>query len=87
MKERERKEVYVPPFNEDNFEYYLTLAKLQVGSNQDFDSWSKTTQRQKAQEQYQKRLMQWQEIVKQKNWNVWYNDNTGAFSVSISINK
>lgn len=83
----EMKEVYVPPLNEDNFEYYLTLAQLQTDSNQDFDSWSKTTQRQKAQEQYQKRLKQWWEIVKQKNWNVWYNDNTGAFSVSISINK
>ncbi|MBD2488230.1 hypothetical protein [Aulosira sp. FACHB-615] len=83
----EMKEVYAPPFNDDHLEYYLTLAKLQAGSNQDFDSWSKTIQRQKAQEQYPKRLKQWQKIVKEKNWNVWYNDNTGSFSVSISINK
>ena len=81
------KEVYAPPFNDDSLEYYLKLAQVQNALNEDFNSWSKTTQRKKAEEEYQKRLKKWQSIVKEKNWNLWYNDNIGAFSVSVTVNK
>jgi hypothetical protein len=81
------KEVYVPPFNEESFLYYLKLAQIQNALNGDFNSWSKTTQDKKAKEEYQKRLKKWHTIVERKNWNLWYNDNIGAFSVSVTVNK
>jgi hypothetical protein len=54
--------------------------------DEDFNSWSKETERQKADEQYQKRLKGWDTIVHNDNWNIWYDDNFGAFSVSITVN-
>ncbi|QKQ74781.1 hypothetical protein [Nostoc sp. TCL240-02] len=78
------KDVYAPPFNDDNFRYYLSLAALK---SEDSNSWSEKMKREKAHQEYQNRLRAWNYIADNKNCNVWYNDNIGAFSVSVSGNK
>ncbi|MEA5626525.1 hypothetical protein [Nostoc sp. UHCC 0251] len=84
----DKKEVYARPLNEENFQYYLSKAQYEAAlKSEDFNSWSERTKKEKANEQYQNRLKHWENITKTNNWNVWYNDNIGAFSVSVSINK
>jgi hypothetical protein len=85
--DKEDKDTYALPFNE-NFKYYQQLAHYQAAfKGEDFDSWSKETERKKAEEQYQKRFKSWGAIDDNDNWNVWYDNNIGAFSVSITVNE
>jgi hypothetical protein len=85
--DKEDKDTYALPFNE-NFKYYQQLAYYQAAlKGEDFDSWSKETKREKAEEQHQKRLKSWDAIADNNNWNVWYDNNIGAFSVSITVNE
>jgi hypothetical protein len=85
--DKEDKDTYILPFNE-NFKYYQQFAYYQAAlKGEDFDSWSKETKRKKAEEQYQKRLKSWDAIKDNNNWNVWYDNNIGAFSVSITVNE
>jgi hypothetical protein len=82
------KDAYTPPFNKDNFKHYLQLAEFEAAfKGEDFKSWSEETKRKKAEEQYQRRLNGWDSIVENNNWNIWYDDNIGSFSVSITINE
>lgn len=82
------KDAYVPTLDKDNFQHYLQLAQYDAAfKDEDFNSWSKETERQKVNEQYQKRLNGWDTIVHNDNWNIWYDDNFGAFSVSITVNR
>jgi hypothetical protein len=82
------KNIYVPPLNEENLKYYQQLAHLQAAcKGEDFNSWSEKTKKQKAQEQYQIRLKGWNIITSKNNWNIWYDDNIGSFSVSITVNE
>jgi hypothetical protein len=53
---------------------------------EDFNSWSKAIEIQKVNEQCQKRLKDWEAIRTNNNWNAWYEDNVGFFSVSITVN-
>ena len=80
------KDTYVPPFIEDNIQHYLQLAKYEAAFKEDFNSWSEEEELEKAQEQYQRRLKGWETIKESSNWNIWYDDNIGAFSVSITVN-
>ena len=83
---KDKKDVYVPPWEDDSCEYYLEAAKFDAAfRNEDFGLWSKEKQREEAQKQYQKRLEDWKNIVKNNNWNIWYEDNIGTFSVSINV--
>jgi hypothetical protein len=85
--DKQDKYTYALPFNE-NFKYYQQLAYYQAAfKGEDFDSWSKETKRKKAEEQYQKRLKSWDAIEEKNNWNVWYDNNIGSFSVSITVNE
>jgi hypothetical protein len=89
LDKQDDRSTYVLPFNED-FKYYQQLAYYQAAfKGEDFDSWSKKTNRKKAEEQYQKRLRSWDAIANanKNNWNVWYDNNIGAFSVSITVNE
>jgi hypothetical protein len=82
------KDAYTPPFNKDNFKHYLQLAEFEAAfKGEDFKFWSEETKRKKAKEQYQKRLKGWDSIVSKNNWNIWYDDNIGSFSVSIAVNE
>jgi hypothetical protein len=81
-------DIYAPPFNKDNFKHYLQLAEFEAAfKGEDFKSWSEDTKTQKAEEQHQRRLKSWDSIVSNHNWNIWYDDNIGSFSVSISVNE
>jgi hypothetical protein len=81
------KDVYAPPLNEENFKYYLQYAHFQAAFiGEDFNSWSKKTEWEKVNEQYQKRRNDWEAIRTNHNWNAWYDDNIGSFLVSITIN-
>ncbi len=71
----------------NNYEYYKSEAHFHatlIGEN--FSTWSKGTGKKKASEQYEKRKRSWQAVVKHKAWGIWYEDNTGSFSVSITVN-
>jgi len=87
--DKEDKNVYAPPLNQEgSFNYFRQNAHFQAAlKGEDFDSWSKETERQKVEEQYQKRLKSWDAIVEKNNWNVWYDNNIGSFSVSITVNE
>ena len=80
------KDTYVPPFNGDNIQHYIQLAKYEAAFKEDFNSWSEEEEMQKAKEQYDRRLQGWKIIKDTSNWNIWYDDNIGAFSVSITVN-
>jgi hypothetical protein len=84
-----RKYAYIPPIsNKDNFQHYLQLAEFEAAfKGEDFKSWSEETKRKKAEEQYQRRLKGWDSIINKSNWNIWYDDNIGSFSVSIAVNE
>jgi hypothetical protein len=77
---------YIVPIK-NNFEYYKSEAHFHatlIGEN--FSTWSKETEKKKANEAYKKRKQSWQAVVKHRAWGVWYEDNTGSFSVSITVN-
>jgi hypothetical protein len=85
---KEDKDIYAPPLNkEENFKYYRQIAYSEAAlKGENVNYWSKETERKKIEEQHQKRLKKWELIVANNNWNVWYDDNLGAFSVSITVN-
>ncbi|MDJ0570370.1 MAG: hypothetical protein QNJ53_15190 [Pleurocapsa sp. MO_192.B19] len=83
----DKKDIYVPSFEgEDNKRYYRQLAESEAAFKENIDSWSKETKQKKAYEQYLKREEGWKSIKDNNNWNIWYDDNIGAFSVAIIIN-
>jgi hypothetical protein len=80
------KGVYVPSFDK-NFDYYKNEARFQaMRMGEDTSIWSETIAIGRANKQYQKRLRTWNAIVTNKAWNIWYEDNIGSFSVSITVN-
>ncbi len=80
-------DIYALPFNDNNLLYYQFKAKEEATLKEEkVDSWSEEYLLEKAKEQYQKRLETWKEIAKSNNWMVWYDDNVGAFSVSVTVN-
>ena len=84
---QDSKDAYVRA-KESNYYYYLNKAKqdnYKLIKPEDTSKWSQKTNNKKVEEQYQKREKQWQEITANKNWDLWYSDNVGAFSVSVSI--
>jgi hypothetical protein len=82
------KNAYIPPWNDDSIKHYLQLAEFEAAfKGEDFKSWSEETQRKKAEAQYQRRLKGWDSIISKGNWNIWYDDNIGSFSVSITVNE
>lgn len=84
---REQEDVYVPKFEgKENIDYYVQLAEAEATFKEDVDSWTEEIKLKKAKEQHSKRKEDWKDIKLNGNWNVWYDDNIGAFSVSIVIN-
>jgi hypothetical protein len=84
----ELKNVYVPSLNKESFKNYLQLAEFAATfKDEDFKSWSTETKQQKVKEQYQRKLKGWDSIIENNNWNIWYADNIGSFSVSITVNE
>jgi hypothetical protein len=80
------KDVYVPPFDK-KLDYYKNEARFQAMMiGEDASLWSETIAIERANKQYQKRLRTWNAIVTNKAWNIWYEDNIGSFSVSITVN-
>lgn len=76
---------------DEDFNTWCNKAKFEAVSqnedfNTDFDTWCKHTKRKKADEIYKSRKKTWNTIRKEKNWNYFYEDNLGAFSVSIAVN-
>jgi hypothetical protein len=82
------KDDYVIPFNDNSFNHYLQLAEYEAAiQGDDFTSWSDETKRKKAEEQCRRRENSWDSIVNNNKWNIWYADNIGSFSVSITVNE
>lgn len=82
------KNVYAPSLNKESFKNYLQLAEFAATfKDEDFKSWSTETKQQKVEEQYQRKLKGWDSIIENNNWNIWYADNIGSFSVSITVNE
>lgn len=77
------KDVYLLPF-EENLEYYINEAKFKAVFRD--EDWNDDMKRKKAHEIYKLRETTWNTILKEKYWNFFYEDNLGAFSVSITIN-
>ncbi|MEY2831701.1 MAG: hypothetical protein RLZZ574_959 [Cyanobacteriota bacterium] len=81
------KNVYAAPF-EENRAYYEKTARFDAAfRDEDFNSWSKEEKEKKAKAQYERRLKSWNNIVDEGDWNIWYEDNIGSFSVSITVNE
>jgi hypothetical protein len=80
------KDIYILPFDK-HFEYYKSEAYFHATlTGETVSNWSKEKEKEKAREEYQKRLRSWDKVVKNKSWNLWYEDNIGSFSVSITVN-
>jgi hypothetical protein len=78
--------IYALPNTPQFFQYYVRKAEEDALLKRESTDWSETVKREKAYEQYQKRLDTWKEIFEKNNWLVWYDDNVGAFSVSVAVN-
>jgi hypothetical protein len=79
-------DIYVLPIK-NNYEYYKSEAHYCATLiGEDYSNWSKEIEKKKVIEQYEKRKRSWQAIVKNRAWGLWYEDNTGSFSVSITVN-
>ncbi|KYC42281.1 hypothetical protein WA1_20095 [Scytonema hofmannii PCC 7110] len=90
----ESQDTYAPPLksgigvDDENFRYYLEKAQNQAILNgEDSNSWSEKKRLEKVKEQYTRRLKNWSKISRNKNWNAWYEDNIGAFTVSVTVSK
>lgn len=81
------KDIYVPPFknNEKYYEKEAYFKAILTGENASI--WSKKQKSEKAYKEYKKREKSWDIIVENKAWGLWYEDNTGSFSVSITVNQ
>ena len=81
-----KKHVYAPEFKgQRNIEHYEQLAAAEATFKDDPTSWSPDKKRRKAKEQYRKRDESWKSVEANKNWNVWYDDNIGSFSVAVIV--
>jgi hypothetical protein len=82
------RDIYALPFDKDNLDYYKFKAREEGTLKEEkVDFWPETTLYEKAKEQYQKRLEAWKEIFKESYWMIWYEDNIGAYSVSVTVCK
>lgn len=78
--------IYALPL-ENNYSYYKNKVEEEDKLREEnTDSFSNKTLDEKVKEEYQKRLKAWEDVVKNNNWMVWYDDNIGAFSVSVTVN-
>lgn len=77
---------YAPePKDRETINYYKSLIRSQASfDGQNFDLEDITDP--EAKEQYNKRKEDWLIVQNQKNWDIWYDDNIGAFSVAITVN-
>jgi hypothetical protein len=73
------KDLYALPV-ENNRAYY----DARLREEEDISTWADDKKEMKIQELYQKRLKAWEEIEKSSLWTVWFDDNLGAFSVSVT---
>jgi hypothetical protein len=81
-----RENIYLLPFKENQEHYNNEAQLLAILRNEDFTTWTEATKREKAKEIYNIRRETWNTIRREQNWNFFYEDNVGAFSVSISVN-
>lgn len=76
--------IYALPL-ENNYSYYKNKVEEEDNLRKENTDSNKTLN-EKVKEEYQKRLKAWEDIAKNNNWMVWYDDNIGAFSVSVTVN-
>jgi hypothetical protein len=81
-----RENIYLLPFKENQEHYNNEAQLLAILRNEDLTTWTEATKREKAKEIYNMRRETWKTIRREQNWNFFYEDNVGAFSVSISVN-
>jgi hypothetical protein len=74
------KDLYALPV-ESNRAYYDARLREE---KEDISTWANNKKEIKIKELYQKKLDAWGEIEKSNNWTVWFDDNIGALSVSIT---
>lgn len=82
------RDVYALPLK-NNYQYYKTIVQREDRLRKENNEYlSNKTLNEKINESYQRRLSTWDnEIVPNGNWLIWYDDNVGAFSVSITVNQ
>jgi hypothetical protein len=85
----DNKEAYLPPIS--NTDYYRNEVLESINSENNsiaentYSQWSEEKRKQEIQKQYDLRNEKWQQIKRERNFSLWYDDNIGAFVVTISI--
>ncbi|MBN3907530.1 MAG: hypothetical protein HWQ35_13490 [Nostoc sp. NMS1] len=81
------RDIYALPVK-DNYQYYKTkIDDEDLLKKKNGESIPNKPLNERINEAYKKRLATWdQDILPNSNWMVWYDDNIGAFSVSVTIN-
>jgi hypothetical protein len=82
----EMKSAYVPDPKRYKDYYIKKIQEKDSLSNFNFSTLSEKAKEIKIKEEYKRRENNWNRITHDENWRVWYDDNTGSFSVAITIN-
>jgi hypothetical protein len=87
----DKKDAYLPPEPIGKHrEYYENKVLNSIDSNetvakQKFSAWTSKKQNEEILKKYQERKEKWDELNKQRNYGLWYQDNVGSFAVTITI--
>lgn len=81
------RDIYALPPEDNRFYYETKVEEEDRLRKENGDSVPNKTLDERVREAYERRLNTWDEdIVPNGNWMVWYDDNVGAFSVSVTVN-
>ncbi|MBW4599711.1 MAG: hypothetical protein KME29_08855 [Calothrix sp. FI2-JRJ7] len=86
----ENKAAYLPP--ESNSDYYKNTVFDSISTDrntalQKTSGWNEEQWKQEIHKQYLIRKRKWDTIKNDRNYSLWYDDNVGAFAVTISIER
>lgn len=84
-----KKDAYLPPPVKYR-DYYEKKVLFSINSNidiakQETKIWSPQKWQEEIDKEYNKRKSKWDEITRDRNYGLWYQDNIGSFSVTIII--
>jgi hypothetical protein len=79
-------QVYAPNLNSERNYYIRKKQEVFSLRGSDFLSLPKKEQEEKMKKVYEQRKKDWLKIKNDGNWRVWYDDNSGSFSVAITVN-
>ncbi|BAZ71247.1 hypothetical protein NIES4106_60440 (plasmid) [Fischerella sp. NIES-4106] len=84
----DHKEAYLPPIT--NTDYYKNQVLDSINSDRNiaekvYSQWDEEKKKQEHKKQYDERNKKWQQIKKDRAFSLWYDDNIGAFAITISV--